>query len=219
MISIDATTGQEMILDDQLVGMAEVMAESGYIGSVCGCWLGLLLLIPSIFDLGKSRTESWPVLPSEEKAQFDRINLQLTRWKPNPLATPDVALTGSVFQQAMLVYLYTAIMGTSTEPNDTNEEIIRSAISKTLLYLGQINPWAPVNTNLCWPIAVVGSCVSDPDHQQILCARLDHMMQTIGIGNMRRTRELLQYMWHHQLTGPWGIPQAMRDSGIFISFA
>ncbi|CAG7933617.1 unnamed protein product [Penicillium olsonii] len=218
MISIDAHGSQEITLDTQLVQMAESMARCGYVGSVCGCWLDLLLMIPAVFDIGRSRLQQHTTAKFV-RTEFSLIEYQIIHWKPTQTAAPDMALAGHVFQQAMLVYLYTAVEEFPAGPNGLYRENIDLAVGRAIQCLGQIDPASPVNTSLCWPIAVGGSCAGDPGDQHTLRVKLDNMAQTIGIGNMIKTRELLQYVWSRRPTGQLGLSEAMGHSRIFISFA
>lgn len=139
MISIDARGSQEITLDTQLVQMAESMARCGYVGSVCGCWLDLLLMIPVIFGIGRSRIQQHTTVTFDQ-TELPLIEHQIVHWKPNPAAALDVALAGYVFQQAMLVYLYTAVEEFPAGPNGLYRENIDLAVGRAIQCLGQIDP-------------------------------------------------------------------------------
>ncbi|OJJ95927.1 hypothetical protein ASPACDRAFT_4389, partial [Aspergillus aculeatus ATCC 16872] len=235
MISIDARVSQQVLLNFDLEQKARQLLEVGYVGNLCGCWLELLLLIPCIFDLGRH----WMMLPptdpeggdqpvivptADEIAMYGSLQAQIMRWAPLPSVSPEVFLAGRIFQQAMLLYLYTALGGPrhfARSKTGMHQMLVETAIAEAMSYLTQLSATARINSGLCWPIAVVGSCLSHPDHQENLRQRLTTMVSTFGLGNMHRTKLLLEHMWQMPLeeAGPWNICRAMEQNQIWISFA
>jgi hypothetical protein len=57
--------------------------------------------------------------------------------------------------------------------------------------------------------------------QQVLRTRLQTMLDTIGLGNMRQTLVLLEHIWEQppEQVSPWMLCRAMRERQIWISFA
>ncbi|PYI31042.1 hypothetical protein BP00DRAFT_457237 [Aspergillus indologenus CBS 114.80] len=234
MISIDARVSQQVLLNFELEQKARQLLEVGYVGNLCGCWLELLLLIPCIFDLGRH----WMMMPgdpesgeppavvptADEIAMYGSLQAQIMRWAPPPSVAPEVFLAGRIFQQAMLLYLYTALGGPrpfARAKTGMHQMLVETAIAEAMAYLTQLSATARINSGLCWPIAVVGSCLSHPDHQENLRQRLTTMVSTFGLGNMHRTKLLLEHMWQMPLeeAGPWNICRAMERNQIWISFA
>ncbi|PYH47170.1 Zn(II)2Cys6 transcription factor [Aspergillus saccharolyticus JOP 1030-1] len=229
MISIDARVSQQVLLNFDLEQKARQLLEVGYVGNLCGCWLELLLLIPCIFDLGRH----WMVMPSNEDqlpaivptadeiAMYGSLQAQIMRWSPYPSVSPEVFLAGRIFQQAMLLYLYTSLGGYARSRTGMHHMLVQTAIAEAMSYLTQLSATARINSGLCWPIAVVGSCLSDVDQQENLRQRLTTMVSTFGLGNMHRTKLLLEHMWQMPLeeAGPWNICRAMEQNQIWISFA
>ncbi|KAI9040181.1 MFS general substrate transporter [Aspergillus affinis] len=112
MISIDARVSHQLLLNFELEHRARQLLDSQYLGNLCGCWLELLLLIPCIFDLGRQwmMYDAQPTMPSaDEIAMYGSLQTQILQWSPYPTVTPEVFLAGRIFQQAMLLYLYTAL--------------------------------------------------------------------------------------------------------------
>ncbi|PYH91985.1 hypothetical protein BO71DRAFT_400908 [Aspergillus ellipticus CBS 707.79] len=224
MISIDARVSTQLLLDFELEQRARQLLQSEYVGNLCGCWLELLLLIPCIFDLGRQwlMHDDQPTMPTaDDIAMFGSLQVQILRWAPYASVPPEVFLAGQIFQQAMLLYLYTSLGGFSRTENGMYQGLIETAITDGMSYLGQLSATARINSGLCWPIAVVGSCLSNPGHQESLRRRLTTMVNTFGLGNMQRTLLLLENMWEMPLdeAGPWNICRAMQRNQIWISFA
>ena len=98
---------------------------------------------------------------------------------------------------------------------------MEGAIAEAITALSQFPASVRVNTSLCWPLAVIGCCTADPGVQEILRARLQTMIDTIGLGNMRETLVLLERVWSQPVeeTSPWTLYKTMQDQQIWISFA
>ncbi|KAE8323229.1 fungal-specific transcription factor domain-containing protein [Aspergillus sergii] len=224
MISIDARVSHQLLLNFDLEQKARQLLESEYVGNLCGCWLELLLMIPCIFDLGRQwmMLDGQPAMPTaDDIAMFGSLQAQIMRWNPFSFVTPEVFLAGRVFQQAMLLYLYTSLGSFSRTEHGMHQGLISTAITEAMSYLNQLSATARINSGLCWPIAVVGSCLYDIEQQEQLRQRLTTMVNTFGLGNMQRTLLLLESMWQMPLdeAGPWNICRAMQQHQIWISFA
>ncbi|KAF9883920.1 hypothetical protein FE257_002663 [Aspergillus nanangensis] len=224
MISIDARVSPQLLLNFDLEQRARELLQSEYVGNLCGCWMELLLLIPCIFDLGRQwmMHDGQPTMPTaDDIAMFGSLQSQILRWSPYTFVTPEVFLAGRIFQQALLLYLYTALSSFSRSESGMYRGLMDTAITEAMSYLNQLSATARINSGLCWPIAVVGSCLSDPTQRDDLRQRLNTMVSTFGLGNMQRTLLLLEHMWETPLdeAGPWNICRAMEQNQIWISFA
>ncbi|KAJ5691951.1 hypothetical protein N7462_001374 [Penicillium macrosclerotiorum] len=224
MISIDARLSGQLFLNFDLEHRARELLRTQYVGNLCGCWLELLLLIPCIFDLGRQWMidNAPPIIPSaDDIAMFASIQAQILRWSPYSFVGPEVYLAGLVFQQAMLIYLYTSLGGYSYSADGMYKVLVENAVTEAINYLGELSPHARINSGLCWPIAVVGSCLEKPEQQERLRNRLTAMTSHFGLGNMQRTLLLLEAMWQLPAadTGPWNICRTMQQNQIWISFA
>lgn len=226
MISIDAHYSSQSLLSPDIENVARGLVERKYVGQLSGCWLELLVLIPQIFHLGQSMmatVDGQPTSPSPDNiVTFGFLQSQTLAYFPDIAVTPHSRLAGLVFKQAVLLYLWT-ILGTSYQQTEssTHKALMDSAVADAVVLLGQLPATVRVNTSLCWPLAVIGCCTTDPNIQQILRLRLQTMVDTIGLGNMRETLVLLEHVWRQPLTdiSPWTLCHAMRDHQIWISFA
>lgn len=224
MISIDARAGYQRLLDSDMEQRVGQLIASKYVGSLSGCWLELLLMIPRIFDLGRRWMvqDEQPAIPTaDDIVVFGSLQAEIVRWTPYDFVSPDVHLAGLVFQQAMLLYLITALGMFADDLNSAGHGLVDSAIGEAVSLLRQISATSCINSGLCWPIAVVGSCIANTEQQDELRQRLTTMGNTFGLGNMHRTQLLLEYMWQLPLheAGPWNISRAMQQTQIWISFA
>ncbi|KFY50782.1 hypothetical protein V496_09169 [Pseudogymnoascus sp. VKM F-4515 (FW-2607)] len=228
MISMGAHHTAQPLPDPDMERLATDLIEKHYIGQLCGCWLELLVLIPKIFILGKkkmvseSNGQSYRHSP-DDITNFSFLQSQRLAFFPHPSANPDTALAGLVFKQAVLLYLWT-ILASPHHKNDDNAmlyNLIQGAVVEALCLLGQIRDSSRINTSLCWPLVVIGCCLSDLNAQQVLRCRLQTMLETIALGNMRETLSVLEHVWAQPLEdrNPWALCNTMQEHQILISFA
>ncbi|KAH6962468.1 fungal-specific transcription factor domain-containing protein [Ilyonectria sp. MPI-CAGE-AT-0026] len=222
MVSIDVRVGHQLLLGDELKAHAEKLVSSSYVGSLCGCWLELLLQIPTILSIGRrflAETEAARPIAADDFAVFANMHNSIESWSPPAAAQPDVALAGRIFQKAMIVYLYTTLQTLPGAADGRHRYTIQTAVDEALSCLAAMPPSARVNTSLCWPIAIVGSCVTAETQKEFLRNRLKFMFDAIGLGNIRQTAVLLDLVWDKPDAGPWNICQVMQEHQIWISFA
>jgi Fungal specific transcription factor domain len=157
----------------------------------------------------------------DEMTRFAVIQHKVHQWKPNASIESDVALLGLIYQQAILLYLYTAASSTRHTKNEQYEGLIETAIVKAMGSIRELLPTARVNTNMCWPIAIIGSLATNSADQQEIRNRLETMNVTLGFGNILQVLAILEEMWQHpsDLAGPWNICIAMQKLQIWISFS
>ena len=222
ILSIDCRVGPQFLLADDFDAHAKTLGAD-YVGSLCGCWLDLLLLTPRIFNLGRrllSHGEASPPTTAEDFMEFTALNGAIQSWTPNPVARGDVSLAGRIYQKAMLVYLYTALNAlASGTSGSTHTTAVKDAVDRTLELLTELPPTWRVNTSLCFPIAIIGSCVYTAEHKEYLRTRLEVMFSVLGLGNIRKTAALLEKMWELRNPDPWDISPVMQQHQIWISFA
>ncbi|RDW60719.1 hypothetical protein BP6252_12102 [Coleophoma cylindrospora] len=233
MISVDTRHSSQSILSPELEQLGHTLVESQYVGNLCGCWLELLLVIPQIFELGRrwrlvesnADENSNNNVRSDELAEcvviFASLQNRILLWLPYPCENPDGAVVALIFKQALLLYLYTALDGCWYGKTGRYSALIEETVSTAMQLLDTLTPTAQINTSICWPIAVVGSCLTDKICQQKIANRLQSMLSTIGLGNMRQTLKVLEHVWKKPFRdmGPWNICRVMQDHEIWISFA
>lgn len=224
MISIDARVSSQRLLDSDMEQRAHRLINCQYVGNLSGCWLELLLVIPRIFDLGRRWMiqDDQPGAPTTDNiVVFGSLQAEIMRWTPYTFVSQETRLAGLIFQQAMLLYLVTSLGMFSDSAAGAGSALMNCAIAEAMALLRRVSATSRINSGLCWPIAVVGSCLSDPGLQEELRQRLTTMGNAFGLGNMHRTLLLLEHMWQLPLhdAGPWNICRAMQQKQIWISFA
>lgn len=223
MISTDPSTVVPTVSAD-IEASARELIDRGYVGQLSGCWLELLSLIPQVFQLGQRMMGSSSDSPHDpdDIITFGLLQSQIMAFTPPSTVNMDSRLAGLVFKQGVILYLWT-ILGSPHQPSTTtaHANFISMAVSEAVSLLNQFPSTMRVNTSLCWPLAVIGSCTTDAEVQEVLRQRLQGMIETIGLGNMRETLTLLERVWAGppEDMSPWKLAKAMQEHQIWISFA
>ncbi|RYP13524.1 hypothetical protein DL765_006846 [Monosporascus sp. GIB2] len=223
MISVVPTIQESPFIKPELEYEAQQLADKGYVGPLCGCWLPLLLLIPRIFELGRRSmtADIEPPFPTtDDFAIFLTLQAQILAFVPSAPPNRDVEICGYVHKHALHLYLLTCLAGHQSSKG-LHRAYINNALEKAFFHLGLLPPESRVNTSIGWAIAVIGSCTSDQSQQDELRNRLEIMFRTLRLGNIRATSELLEHVWALPLSerSPWAICRVMQEHGIWISFA
>lgn len=223
IISIDPHGSSQSLLSPGIERVARALVSRRYMGQLCGCWLELLLLIPQVFQLGQTMLPHVGSKPAaDDIITFGFLQSQILAFSPPPAASPYSQFAGLLFKQAVLLYLWT-ILGPQppSSPGGAYADLVRGAVAEAVSLLGRFPASARVNTSLCWPLAVIGCCTADPGVQDVLRTRLQTMIDSIGLGNMRETLVLLEQIWRQpaENTSPWLLHKAMQEYRIWISFA
>ncbi|KLP22436.1 Uncharacterized protein LW94_10372 [Fusarium fujikuroi] len=226
MISIDPQYNSQSLLSPDIEVRARNLVARKYVGQLCGCWLEILILISQIFHLGQvmsSPTADGEISPNPDNiVNFAFLQSQVMGFFPDPSVTPYTRLAGLVWKQAALLYLWTVLGKPYQQPEGSFQRaLVESAVAEAVALLDQFPASVRINTSLCWPLAVIGCSTSDPTVQQVLRTRLQTMLDTIGLGNMRQTLVLLEHIWEQppDQVSPWTLCRAMRERQIWISFA
>jgi hypothetical protein len=226
MISVDPTFGTTPFLNPDMELQARKLAESGYIGHLCGCWLQLLVLIPRIFEFGQRArgggdcaTVTFPT--ADDFMTFSALQAQILAFEPSSFAFPgtDVSLAGNIYKQALHVYLLTTLDGAQSHDSKVYAAI-DECLQEAFRSLEQLFPEVRINTSLCWALVVLGSCVEDQVRRDELRSRIRTMFRVIGLGNIRATGVLLEEIWQlpRNERSPWTICRIMQDRQMWISF-
>ncbi|RYP70062.1 hypothetical protein DL771_005679 [Monosporascus sp. 5C6A] len=223
MISVIPTIHGSPFIKPELEYEAQQLADKGYLGPLCGCWLPLLLLIPRIFELGR-RSMTADIKPrfptADDFATFSTLQAQILAFVPSAPPNRDVEICGYVHQHAVHLYLLTSLAGYQSSKG-LHRAYINNSLDQAFFYLGLLSPESRVNTSIGWALAVIGSCTTDLSQQDELRNYLDIMFRTLRLGNIRATSELLEHVWALPLSerSPWTICRVMQERGIWISFA
>ncbi|KAM3537573.1 hypothetical protein ARSEF1564_009504 [Beauveria bassiana] len=214
-------------LSPRIEGLARSLISKGYVGQLSGCWLELLLLIPHVYHLGHriiaSRVDGKPTPQADDIITFGMLQSQIMAFFPDMSVNPYSRLAGLVFKQGVLLYLW-SILGTTHQHcggNTAHRNLVAGAVADALSLLGQFPATLRINTSLCWPLIVIGSCTTDADAQRVLRERLQAMHGTIGLGNMKETLILLEHIWTKapEDVSPWKLSEVMQERQVWISFA
>lgn len=225
MVSLDPRLSTSISIGEAVEARGRALAEAHYVGTLCGCWIELLLMIPRItafrVEVATADGVVATTTTSEHFAHFAILQSQLLTWTPSPDVSADQKYSGLFYQQALLLYLYTAVIGLDEPMGAFSSDLIASTLAKALLFLESVPPTAQVNTLLGWPIAIVGSCLTIDEQKIRIRDRLSTMLNTIGLGNIREILGVLEITWESGLeeANPWNFYKVMEEHHMSFSFA
>lgn len=226
MISVNPLYSEQLLLSPEIAQKAQNLVESQYVGHLCGCWLEILLLIPRIFELRRRIVTTYDLtepihLGTDDIISFSELHHHILCFVPNLAIQTDTYQAYFVFQKAVLLYHLTVLETASTYPYGAHRSLINDVIRDAIVHLDQIPPNSRINTSLCWPLAVIGSCSKDESVQSSIRTRLRIMLDTVALGNIDKTLTLLEHMWRNStgIQNPWTICDEMQEHDLWISFA
>jgi hypothetical protein len=226
MMSVDARYSAQSLCALDMERRAYKLVSSSYVGHLCGCWLELLLLIPRIFEFGRTALNgddriATDALGPDHVVRFSELHHQILSFVPSGPVHPETLEAGYVFQSAVLLYLLTVLEFTGTDMHGNYGHAVSTAVAKAMSHLARIDPTSRVNTSLCWPLVIIGSSTDSSDIQSDIRDRLQTMLMVIGLGNIRETLVLLEHIWTIPLEqrSPWTLCCTMQEYGLWISFA
>lgn len=124
----------------------------------------------------------------------------------------------SIYQQALLIYLYTLFHGTSP-PNLSLYARIDPCIDRVFELMRGVLPFSAALTTLMWPALIIGSCIRDPSQQAVLLACMESL--PIRMGSCKRMREVLASVYgareeDERIYGPYGLETVMGREGVSL---
>lgn len=225
LISLNPERCETLKMNGKIETRAHELADSSYVGSLCGCWIELLLLIPRInaFAMHSPTLENLsPEALRERFATFATLQLEIISWTPYPDSNSVLRSSGLFYKQALLLYLYTSTLGPSNGgESSTASDLVESTIASALFYLADIPPDTQTNTLLCWPIAIVGACILDSPRRTMIRQRLERLQELLALGNIQNTATILDALWADtaEPASPWRLHTLMKERNLSFSFA
>ncbi|KAL7623799.1 hypothetical protein AAE478_005352 [Parahypoxylon ruwenzoriense] len=222
IISMKPEAMEQFMLPTEAKDEAQRLSESGYTGNLCGCWLKLLLLIPDIVQfnatLQAGRNTDFGI-SHDAFAKFAKLQADILSWSPYQGASKDQVVSGRIYQQALLLYLYTCLARSTQHGQRIYAGIITAAAQKGMSLLQQLSPGGRPDTTLCWPIAVIGSCITYEVQQEIIRNRLVVMADALSFGNIERILSVLGLLWssHEDGRDPWALSRIMQEHNFVVA--
>lgn len=164
------------------------------------------------------RILGWSSPRGQSISSFDRIQSSDPNSPEEIEYLRDAELAALIYQQACLVYLYTAYHGPCPPTSELLDKIVHCSDLFMPLFLSLSNG-SPSWSTMMWPALVVGSCLQDGAQRKSL---LDHITSSpFSVKILARVTQLLSLLWRLQedsplMFGPYGIEAAMNRAGVRI---
>ncbi|KAF2491704.1 hypothetical protein BU16DRAFT_565403 [Lophium mytilinum] len=166
-------------------------------GPLFGCARDLFELIPQIFQLANEKQAAHDTSHSQfrsKEAAIASLLQEILVWKPTKDVHDDTSRGGKIYQQALIILHYTSFAIFVRAPVDILR-VIDEALSIAGNELNHIPLDSPILTTLTWPLAVLGSCATRPEHQDLLRQRITGMCQTLRMTCFEQLLQVLETLW------------------------
>lgn len=191
-----------MPVDHLLASLGNLNRGSNTYGFLFGSAHHLFELIPRIRqDAGRADAQA---MTTQQVATFiTNYAIETRAWRSISSAAlldagSDEELTGSIYEEAILVYLYLSFYA-SRSPKSELFEMINPCLDRFVQYLSRFPQGSSLDTTLMWPLLIAGSCMRLPGHRSITRNHLEssHVSMTARI----RTLQLLDFVWADSANG------------------
>ncbi|KAJ6023660.1 hypothetical protein N7540_004457 [Penicillium herquei] len=186
-------------------------------GNLVGCAYELFNLVPQIEDLliqGRNYSDTTPKheLDPEWCRSYTKLHAHLSSWQPPECATTELALGGSMYQQALLCHIEKTSPFIAAQDLETT---IASRMTYFLEILSSLPAEAPVSSTIVWPVVFFGVLTNNQTHRVLIYDRLSHMQDMFGFGNIQSSMTFLRSYWDRQgeTSGlpDWGVSDGISD--------
>lgn len=207
------------LLDSQLYQSClhlsnELSEANGYVDDICGYSLGLLPVLAKIgelarlrYNLSMSMNDTTALIPKdfEIDSQAEAIERQIEalpqpiyREEPSQLAD-ELKLSHSAFIHTAFLHLHRRVQLLSK-----NHQTVRADVQNILEAVSKLPASSTTNILLLWPIFSAGCETDDVTERGIVDERMSHM-QSLGMGNFTRARDVLNRFWSSGTDLRWDV--------------
>ncbi|KAE8360885.1 hypothetical protein BDV27DRAFT_34418 [Aspergillus caelatus] len=152
-----------------------------------------------LFTLPQQLLEEAQQLESQIRSITDRTVSDSTLKNHNSALTVDLLHTHRAFVHASLLHLHRRVQLLPRGHSQVKEDITN--IVNAVL---NIDPFSPANILILWPMFSAGCETSFVSERNLIQDRMANM-QSLGLGNYTRARDMLKIFWSSGSSMPWDI--------------
>ncbi|KAL5343052.1 fungal-specific transcription factor domain-containing protein [Aspergillus crustosus] len=194
-----------------------------YVDDICGYSLSLLPILAEIGELARRRYElsqhtidmadlSTTIIDINGQAEALESRIQLL---PQPkVPTQDRSeLTETELQSTHSAFIHTALLHLHRRVQllPKTHQTVREDVHSILETVRKVRPFSTANILLLWPIFSAGCETDDLYERGVIDGRMGNM-QSMGMGNFTRAREVLNLFWDAKTDLRWDVYLA--ESGV-----
>ncbi|KAJ5173850.1 uncharacterized protein N7500_001781 [Penicillium coprophilum] len=173
-----------------------------HVDDICGYSLKLAPLLARLSQLVQRRYCTKPGRQQDVLAEARRLEIGILSLVDCNVSSGDsfeLQSTHFAFVHSALLHIHRRIQ---TLPKSHAK--VKEDIKKIIAAVEQITPFSSANILILWPMFSVG-CETDDSKEREFIHRRMGKMQSLGMGNFTRARELLNKFWASETSLPWDV--------------
>ncbi|CAG7957782.1 unnamed protein product [Penicillium nalgiovense] len=175
---------------------------SPHVDDICGYSLKLAPLLARLSQLLQRQCHTGPGMQQDILAEARRLEteiLSLVECSVSSGYSLELQSTHLAFVHSALLHLHRRVQ---TLPR--NHETVKEDIRNIITAVEDIPPFSSANILILWPMFSAGCETDDTKEREFIHNRMGDM-QSLGMGNFTRARELLTKFWASETSLPWDI--------------
>ncbi|CAG8896475.1 unnamed protein product [Penicillium egyptiacum] len=173
-----------------------------HVDDICGYSLKLAPLLARLSQLLQRQCQTGPGMQQDFLAEAQRLEIEILSLVECSVSSGDsleLQSTHLAFVHSALLHLHRRVQ-TLPRNNETVNEDVRNIIAA----VEGIPPFSSANILILWPMFSVGCETDDTKEREFINNRMGDM-QSLGMGNFTRARELLTKFWASETSLSWDI--------------
>lgn len=175
---------------------------SPHVDDICGYSLQLAPLLARLSQLVQRQRHTEPRMQQDILAEARRLEIEI-------LSLVECSVSGGdslELQSTHLAFVHSALLHLHRRVQilPGNHEAVKEDIRKVIAAVEDIPPFSSTNILILWPMFSVGCETDDTKEREFIHKRMGDM-QSLGMGNFTRARELLSNFWASETSLSWDI--------------
>jgi hypothetical protein len=168
-------------------------------GNLLGCSQELFNLVPEVQSLVQQQRGSKLFACDDLSTSSDWIkellyldlHARVSSWGPPANTSAEFAISGAIYQQALLWHLETTFHTTT----HSEMESAQDRLTRFIHLLDSLPLEAPISVTLTWPLVLFGIIAKDKAYRDSIYHRLSYMLEMFGLLNIQTSMVFLQRIW------------------------
>lgn len=187
-----------------------------HVDEISGYSLELIPILAQVSELARQMRLQAPegtgkvfTSPPETMAQADELESKLHEFLDRPVSNEVLSRGGSFaseLQSTNLAFVHSALLHLHrrVQLHPKSHVKVRTDVKNIADALTLIEPHSKTNILTLWPIFSAGCETEGSEERETVLARMGNM-QSLGMGNFTRAREVLRNYWESGSESPWDV--------------
>lgn len=171
-----------------------------HVDNICGYSLKLAPLLGRLSQLVHLQSQSGPEMQQGVSEEYQRLEIKISSLVECGVSDGDhveLQSTHLAFVHSALLHLHRRVRKVPR-----THESVKQDIKNVIVAVEGIPPFSSANILILWPMFSVGCETNDIKEREFIHSRMGNM-QSLGLGNFTRARELLSEFWGSKSSLPW----------------